>query len=226
MTAGFAERERQMNRAGAITDVPDIRIGHAHDAEALTGCTVVLCPKGAVAGVDQRGGAPGTRETDLLHPLHLVQKVNAVLLSGGSAFGLDAAGGVVRYLEERGEGFDAVAVKVPIVPAAVIFDLMLGRPDVRPDAAMGYAACLQAGRDAPAEGNAGVGVGASVGKILGMGGAMKSGVGTASVDAGGGVVVGAIVAVNALGGVLDPPTGQVIAGARVIRVGPVRLGGE
>jgi len=213
-----------MNRAGAITDVPDIRIGHAHDAEALTGCTVVLCPKGAVAGVDQRGGAPGTRETDLLHPLHLVQKVNAVLLSGGSAFGLDAAGGVVRYLEERGEGFDAVAVKVPIVPAAVIFDLMLGRPDVRPDAAMGYAACLQAGRDAPAEGNAGVGMGASVGKILGMGGAMKSGVGTASVDVGGGVVVGAIVAVNALGEVVDPATGQVIAGARSIRFGPVRFG--
>ena len=215
-----------MPTTNSLIDIPGIRVGHAHDAEALTGCTVVLCPEGAVAGVDQRGGAPGTRETDLLHPLHLVQKVNAVLLTGGSAFGLDAAGGVVRYLEEHGAGFDVVTVKVPIVPAAVIFDLMVGRADVRPDAAMGYSACLQAGREPPAEGNAGVGMGASVGKILGMGGAMKSGVGTASVEVGGGVMVGAIVAVNALGDVIDPPTGQVIAGARVIRVGPVRLGGE
>lgn len=209
----------------SITDVPRIRVGHAHDAEALTGCTVVLCPEGAVAGVDQRGGAPGTRETDLLHPLHLVQKVNAVLLTGGSAFGLDAASGVVRYLEEHGAGFDVVAARVPIVPAAVIFDLMVGRSDVRPDAAMGYAACLHAARQRPAEGNVGAGMGASVGKILGMGGAMKSGVGMASLRLGG-VVVGAIVVVNALGDVIDPTTGQVIAGARPIRAGPVRLGGR
>jgi L-aminopeptidase/D-esterase-like protein len=215
-----------MAKTNSITDVPGILVGHAHDAEALTGCTVVLCPEGAVAGVDQRGGAPGTRETDLLHPLHLVQKAHAILLTGGSAFGLDAAGGVVRYLEEQGVGFDVVSVKVPIVPAAVIFDLMVGRPDVRPDAAMGYAACKNASREAPAEGNSGVGMGASVGKILGMGGAMKSGVGTASIAVGGGVQVGAIVAVNALGDVVEPRTGEVIAGARVIRVGPVRLGGE
>jgi L-aminopeptidase/D-esterase-like protein len=215
-----------MARTNSITDVPKIRVGHAHDAEALTGCTVVLCPEGAVAGVDQRGGAPGTREIDLLHPLHLVQQVNAVLLTGGSAFGLDAAGGVVRHLEEHGAGFDVVTVKVPIVPAAVIFDLMVGRSDVRPDAAMGYAACQNASREAPAEGNAGVGMGASVGKILGMGGAMKSGVGTASLEIGGGVVVGAIVAVNALGDVVEPQSGEMIAGARSVRVGPVRFGGK
>jgi L-aminopeptidase/D-esterase-like protein len=214
-----------MRTTNSITDIPGIRVGHADDAEALTGCTIVLFPEGAVAGVDQRGGAPGTRETDLLHPLHLVQKVNAVLLTGGSAFGLDAAGGVVRYLEEHGAGYSVVTVKVPIVPAAVIFDLMVGRADVRPDAAMGYEACRRAGRGRPAEGNAGAGMGASVGKILGMGGAMKSGVGTASVEVGGGIVVGAIVVVNALGDVIDPITGQVIAGARVIRVGPMRLGG-
>jgi L-aminopeptidase/D-esterase-like protein len=215
-----------MDRTGTLTDIAGIRVGHAQDREALTGCTVVLCPEGAVAGVDQRGGAPGTRETDLLRPMHLVQKVNAILLTGGSAFGLDAAGGVVRYLEEQGVGFNAVTAKVPIVPAAVIFDLAVGRSDVRPDAAMGYAACLRAGREAPAEGNVGVGTGASVGKILGKRGAMKCGVGTASVEVGGGIGVGAIVAVNALGDVVDPRTGQVIAGARAIRLGPLRFAAQ
>ncbi len=211
---------------GSITDVPGIRVGHAHDAEALTGCTVVLCGDGAVAGVDQRGGGPGTRETDLLRPLHFVQKVHAVLLSGGSAFGLDAAGGVVRYLEERGIGFDMQVAKVPIVPAAILFDLFIGRSDVRPDAAMGYAACQAASDDPPAEGNAGAGMGATVGKFLGPAGMMKSGIGTASTDLGGGAVVGAIVAASPIGDVIDPTTGAILAGTRPAKVGPIHIGGE
>ena len=144
----------------AITDVPGIRVGHVTDLEVLTGCTVVLCPKeGAVGGVDQRGGAPGTRETDLLRPMHLVERAHAVLLAGGSAFGLDAATGVVRWLEERSIGFDARAAKVPIVPAAILFDLDVGDASVRPDAAMGYAAC-EAATDGPvAEGRVGAGTG-------------------------------------------------------------------
>jgi len=133
-----------MGQMGSITDVAGILVGHADDAQALTGCTAVLCPRGAVGGVAQRGGAPGTRETDLLRPMHLVQRAHAVLLTGGSAFGLDAATGVVRFLEERRVGFAVGRVRVPIVPAAVIFDLGLGRSDVRPDAAMGYAACQAA----------------------------------------------------------------------------------
>lgn len=210
----------------AITDVPGIKVGHAHDGEALTGCTVILCERGAVGGVDQRGGAPGTRETDPLRPMHLVQKVHAILLSGGSAFGLDAATGVVRFLEERGVGFNVRVAKVPIVPAAILFDLGIGRADVRPDAAMGYAACINAGTDRPAEGNAGAGMGATVGKILGMGGAMKSGLGTASVRLGRGVYVGAIVAVNPFGDVIDPYSGSILAGARPAHVGPLRIGGQ
>jgi len=211
----------------AITDVPGIKVGHATNLEALTGCTVVLCEEGAVGGVDQRGGAPGTRETDALYPMHLVQKAHAVVLSGGSAFGLEAATGVVRYLEERGIGFDTRVAKVPIVPAAILFDLSLGDSKVRPDAAMGYAAC-QAATDGPvAEGNVGAGTGATVGKILGLGQAMKSGLGTASINLGsvlslskgGGLLVGAIVAVNAFGDVVDPNTGEILAGARALRGG-------
>ncbi len=215
-----------MPRMNAITDVPGIRVGHADDREALTGCTVVLCERGAVAGVDQRGGAPGTRETDLLRPMHLVQKVHAVLLTGGSAFGLEAAAGVVRYLEERRVGFDTRVARVPIVPAAVIFDLAIGRSDVRPDAAMGCAACERASRERPAEGNAGAGMGATVGKVFGMAGATKAGLGTASVDLGGGIVVGGLVVVNALGDVIDPATGRILAGMRPVRLGPARLGGR
>lgn len=181
---------------------------------ALTGCTVVLCPAGAVGGVDQRGGAPGTRETDPLRPLHIVQKAHAVVLAGGSAFGLEAATGVVRYLEERGIGFDMRVARVPIVPAAILFDLGIGRSDVRPDAAMGYAACLAANDGPVAEGNVGAGAGATVGKVLGLPQAMKAGVGTASVDLGGGLIVGALVAVNAFGDVMDPRTGHILAGAR------------
>jgi L-aminopeptidase/D-esterase-like protein len=199
----------------AITDVPGIRVGHATDKEAETGCTVVLCPrKGAVGGVDQRGGAPGTRETDLLRPMHLVQRVHAVLLSGGSAFGLDAAGGVVSWLEERGIGFETGVAKVPIVPAAILFDLNVGRADVRPDAAMGRAACEAATGGPVTEGSVGAGTGCTVGRALGPSRASKSGLGTASADLGGGLVVGAIVAVNAFGDVVHPGTGEILAGVR------------
>lgn len=198
----------------AITDVPGIRVGHAQDLAAATGCTVVLCEGGMVGGVDQRGGAPGTRETDLLRPLHLVEEVHAVLLAGGSAFGLAAADGVVGYLEARKTGLKAGPAVVPIVPAAILYDLDLGRSDVRPDAAMGRAAC-EAATDGPVQqGTIGAGTGARVGNMFGGGFAMKGGIGTASVSAGGGVVVGAIAAVNAYGDVVDPATGRIIAGTR------------
>lgn len=190
----------------------------------MTGCTVVLCEGGAIGGVDQRGGAPGTRETDAMHPMHLVNEVHAVVLAGGSAFGLDSATGVVRYLEERGVGFDVRVARVPIVPAAILFDLGIGKADRRPDAEMGYQACLNASSDPPAEGNVGAGTGATVGKILGFAGAMKSGIGTASLDIGNGIIVAAIAAVNVFGDVIDPQTGQIIAGARVVQKGPIKVG--
>jgi L-aminopeptidase/D-esterase-like protein len=208
----------------AITDIPGLLVGHAQNDEALTGCTVILYEKGAVGGVDQRGGAPGTREIDALHPMHLVSKVHAIVLAGGSAFGLDAATGAMRYLEERGVGFDTRIAKVPIVPSAILFDLGIGKPDVRPDAAMGYLACQNASTDPPAEGNVGAGTGATVGKILGPSQCMKSGIGTASIEIGAGVIVGAIAAVNAFGDVIDPSTGQIIAGARSRDVGPLHIG--
>ena len=212
-----------MKLNNTITDVPGIEVGQAQDDEALTGCTVILCRKGAVAGVDVRGGAPGTRETDLLNPVNLVEKVHAVVLAGGSAFGLDAASGVMRYLDENGIGFDTGAGKVPIVPAAILFDLNVGRPDVRPDAEMGYRAASSASFDAPMEGNVGAGAGASVGKIFGPKSAMKSGIGTASINVGG-LVIGAMVAVNAFGDVIDPQNGEIIAGARSTNLGPLKLG--
>ena len=198
----------------SITDVPGIRVGHAQDGAALTGCTAILCEQGAVGGVDQRGGAPGTRETDLLRPMHLVQRVHAVLLTGGSAFGLAAADGVVRWLEEHGRGFDVGVAKVPIVPAAVLFDLDIGRADARPTPDMGYAACGAAGDGPVAEGCVGAGTGARVGSIYGVSRATKGGLGTASADLGGGLVVGALFAVNCFGDVVDPATGQIVAGAR------------
>ena len=198
-----------------LTAVPGIRVGHAQNEEARTGCTVILCEAGAVGGVDQRGGAPGTRETDLLRPLHRVEQVHGILLTGGSAFGLDAAGGVMRYLEERGIGFDVGVARVPIVPAAVIFDLAIGRADVRPDAALAYQACLNAATDPVIEGSVGAGTGATVGKILGMQNAAPSGVGCACVEIVEGLFVGAIAVVNALGDVVDPRTGEIIAGARL-----------
>ncbi|RPJ17605.1 MAG: peptidase S58 family protein [Chloroflexi bacterium] len=213
-----------MNKANAITDVRGIEVGHAQDEEALTGCTVIICRKGAVAGVDVRGGAPGTRETDLLDPVNLVEKVHAVVLAGGSAYGLDAATGVMRYLEEQKIGFNTGVAKVPIVPAAILYDLSLGRADVRPDSAMGYRAAALASSHPPAEGNAGVGMGASVGKMFGGSLSMKAGAGTASVDIGAGVIVGALVAVNAWGDVVDPQTNEIIAGLRSGKVGPLRVG--
>ena len=202
-----------MKKINAITDVRGIEVGHAQDEEALTGCTVILCRRGAVAGVDVRGGAPGTRETDLLNPVNLVDKVHAVVLAGGSAFGLDAASGVMRYLAEQKIGFKTGAAKVPIVPSAILYDLSLGRADVRPDAAMGYRAAASASPDAPAEGNVGVGMGASVGKMRGMQYATKAGVGTWSMNING-VIIGALVAVNAIGDVVDPEAGTVVAGLR------------
>ncbi len=208
------------------TSIKGIRIGHAQDEEALTGCTVILCEQGTVGGVDQRGGAPGTRETDALHPVHLVDVVHAVVLAGGSAFGLDAASGVVRYLEEKGVGFNTGVAKVPIVPAAILFDLNIGNPKVRPDAQMGYQACLNASSDAPPEGNVGAGTGATVGKILGIGQAMKGGIGCAGIDIGGGALVTAIAAVNAFGDIIDTESGQIIAGARRLQKGPIKIGAQ
>ncbi len=202
-----------MKLKNAITDVRGIEVGHAQDDQALTGCTVILCRKGAVAGVDVRGGAPGTRETDLLNPINLVEKVHAIVLAGGSAFGLDAATGVMRYLEENKIGFNTGAAKVPIVPSAILYDLNIGRADVRPDAAMGYRAAASASSDTPTEGNAGAGTGASTGKILGMKRAMKAGVGTASINLDG-TIIGALVAVNPFGDVIDPTNGTRIAGVR------------
>jgi L-aminopeptidase/D-esterase-like protein len=203
-----------MKLKNSITDVPGIEVGHAQNKEALTGCTVILSRKGAAAGVDVRGGAPGTRETDLLDPVNLVQKVHAVLLAGGSAFGLDAASGVMRYLEEHKVGFRTRDAHIPIVPAAILYDLSMGRADIRPDAEMGYQACVNASEDAVAEGVVGAGTGASVGKVRGMKQAMKSGIGSASIHIGRGVVVGALVVVNALGDVFDPNTGEFVAGVR------------
>lgn len=198
---------------GAITDVRGIEVGHHTDTRRPTGCTVVLAREGAVAGVDVRGAAPGTRETDLLAPTNLVERVHAVMLSGGSAWGLDAAGGAMRWLERRGIGLAIGPGRVPIVPAAVLFDLYLGDASIRPDAQAGEAACDAASSRPPEEGNVGAGTGAIVGKIFGLEQAMKGGIGTASVRVGG-VTVGALIACNALGDVLDPGTGQVVAGAR------------
>jgi L-aminopeptidase/D-esterase-like protein len=196
---------------GAITDVAGVAVGHAEIAGRPSGCTVLLCPEGAVCGVDVRGGAPGTRETDLLRPGTLVEQVHAVLLTGGSAFGLDAATGVMRWLEECGHGLPVGPARVPIVPGAVLFDLWLGDAGLRPDASTGYAACQSAGSSPPAQGNCGAGAGATVGKMFGVARAMKGGIGTASLRFGA-VTVGALVAVNAYGDVLDEQ-GAVIAGA-------------
>lgn len=210
----------------AITDIPGIKVGHAHDLEAITGCTVVLCEKGATAGVDQRGGGPGTRETDLLRPTNNVEKVHAVMLSGGSAFGLESASGAMRYLKEKGIGYDTGVAKVPIVPAAILFDLNLGSAEVWPDADMGYQACQNASTDTPAQGSVGAGTGATVGNLLGIGQATKGGIGTASMEIGGGVLVGAIVAVNAVGDVIDPASNQIVAGVRSLQKGPLKIGGN
>jgi L-aminopeptidase/D-esterase-like protein len=198
----------------AITDVTGIKVGHYTNQEAATGCTVILCENGAVAGVDVRGSAPGTRETDLLRPMNLVERVHAVLLSGGSAFGLDAAGGIMRYLEEKGIGHETLVAKVPIVPAAVLFDLNTGSCKIRPGIEEGYQACLAAtGKEVP-EGCVGAGTGATVGKILGIECATKSGLGTASRKICDDVIVAAIVAVNAIGDIINHKTGEILAGPR------------
>lgn len=213
----FARSENPENDdiKGSITDVGGIRVGHYTESRRPTGCTVVLFDAPAVAGVDVRGSAPGTRETDLLNPINSVQAVNAILLSGGSAYGLDAASGVMRYLEERNIGFRVGSVVVPIVPAAILFDLTLGDAKIHPNAESGYAACESAAHTNIPEGCVGAGTGATVGKLFGMHLAMKSGIGTASwtVDETG-LIVGALVAVNAVGDVRDHRTGEILAGAR------------
>jgi L-aminopeptidase/D-esterase-like protein len=198
----------------SICDVPGIKVGHFHDVIARTGCTVIIPMSEAIAGVDVRGSAPGTREIELLKPVRLVQKIHAVLLTGGSAFGLDAAGGVQRYLEERSVGYDTGPAKVPIVPAAVIYDLAVGDAKVRPDAAMGYAACEAASVDEGSEGLVGAGCGATVGKIAGQQYASPGGVGTCSETLSNDVIIGVLTVVNALGEVIDPGTGHIVAGVK------------
>ena len=209
-----------MRQPGGLTSVAGLSVGHFTDPRRPTGCTVVLAEGGAVCGVDVRGAAPGTRETELLSPINTVEKVHAVLLSGGSAFGLDAAAGVMRWLDERGVGIavgptraDGRQATVPIVPAAILFDLWVGDPGVRPDADAGYAACMAATKGTVAEGNVGAGAGASLGKLFGIDRAMRGGLGTASMTVDG-ITVAALVAVNAMGDVVDPANGRIVAGAR------------
>ena len=209
------DEEEALTNAGSITDVGGLRVGHFTDERRPTGCTVVIFDRGAVAGVDVRGSAPGTRETDLLNPINTVQQVNAIVLSGGSAYGLDTATGVMRYLEEHGMGFRLGSIVVPIVPAAILFDLNIGDPRIRPGAQAGYAACQAAGDAAVPEGNIGAGAGATVGKLFGLHRAMKGGLGTASAKIGDtGIIVGAIAAVNAVGDVLSCHSEKILAGAR------------
>lgn len=204
-----------MTPNNTLTAVPGIRVGHMTDLDAITGCTVILCPEGTVGGVEVRGGAPGTRETDLLRPANLVEHVNAVVLSGGSAYGLATADGVMRWLSERGIGYPLMGTDtvVPIVPAAILLDLMIGSAEMRPDAAMGYAAC-DAASDAPvAQGNVGAGTGCRVAPLLGNDRATKGGIGSAAIDLGDGLVIAALVAVNPVGNVLDEG-GNILAGLR------------
>ncbi len=197
-----------------LTDVPGILVGHATDAVALTGCTSILCGSEAVGGVDIRGSATGSCELDTLHPGHVAPNVHAIVLSGGSAFGLETTCGVRNVLEKRGIGYNTGVARVPIVPGAILFDLGIGNPHVRPTREMGERSAMAANDGPVAEGNVGAGTGATVGKIYGMKQAMKSGIGTASLTLGSGVVVAALIAVNALGDVIDPANGQIVAGAR------------
>lgn len=201
-----------------ILDVPGITVGQAQNSAALTGCTVVLCEAGAIAGVDQRGSAPGTRETDVLNPIHLVQRAHAILLAGGSAFGLNAADGVLQYLRENKVGYRAGTSRIPIVPAAVLFDLGIGDANRFPDSEMGYEACLAANKNLWSSGNFGAGTGATAGKLFGIRQATKTGIGSASISVGR-AVVGAIVAVNPFGDVKDYTNGSIIAGLRNRRSG-------
>ncbi len=221
--AGCAQQERDRPTAtegraatqtNSITDIAGIEVGH-HTLDARpTGCTVILAPAGAVGGVDVRGGAPGTRDTDLLDPVNTVQEVHGVVLSGGSLFGLDAVSGAVRWLEEHGTGLNAWGTTIPIVTGAILFDLGIGDSSIRPGAECGYAAAEAASTGPVAHGSIGAGAGATVGKLAGMDRAMKGGIGTASIELPGGVIVGAIVAVSAVGDVVDPATGEIVAGIR------------
>ncbi|MGE7793667.1 P1 family peptidase [Lysinibacillus fusiformis] len=199
---------------GNITDVPGIKVGHRENEEGITGCTALLMEGGAVCGVDVRGSAPGTRETDALDPINEIDRVHGICLSGGSAFGLDAATGVMQFLEERGIGVDAGVAKIPIVPSAVLFDLFIGDPQARPTALMGYEAAKAAQVGSFQNGNIGAGYGATVGKLAGPDFAMKGGLGSASIAGKDGLIAGAIVAVNAVGDVKNPNTRQILAGAR------------
>jgi L-aminopeptidase/D-esterase-like protein len=200
-----------------ITRVPGFAVGHASDYKNITGCTVVLCPPRTVGSIDVRGSASGTRQIDALLGFHIVNEVHAVLISGGSAFGLDAAGGVMEFLEEKGRGFDVAITRVPIVPTAVIYDLSVGNCRVRPDKAMGYSAAQAAKAEAQGDGSIGAGVGASVGKLLGIGQATKGGLGTAFLEGPNGLKVGTLAVVNAFGDVVDPASGEILAGARTAK---------
>jgi len=198
-----------------ITQVPGFSLGHASDFKNITGCTVVLCPPGTVGSVDIRGSAASTRQLDALLGFHIVNEVHGVCLSGGSAFGLDAAGGAMEFLEEQGRGFDVTITRVPIVPSAVIYDLSVGNCRVRPDKAMGYAACLAARPEPQGDGSIGAGTGATIGKLLGIQQATKGGLGTSFLEGPGDLKVGALAAVNAFGDVVDPQTEEILAGARI-----------
>ncbi|MCB1021359.1 MAG: P1 family peptidase [Acidobacteria bacterium] len=211
--AGAAAETARTVPSGSLTDVPKLKVGHWTSDRRPTGCTVVLAEAGAVTGVDVRGGGPGTRETDLLRPERTVEKAHAIVLAGGSAFGLAAADGVMQYLEEKGVGFRAGRNVVPIVPAAILFDLQMGDGSIRPDKQAGYLAAKAATSEPVAQGNVGAGAGATVGKLLGPLRGMKGGLGSASIRLPGDVVVGAVAAVNSLGDVVDPETGELLAGA-------------
>ena len=208
-----AAKPQRTQPAGSLTDVPGLKVGHWTSGRRPTGCTVILAEAGAVAGVDVRGGGPGTRETDLLRPERTVEKAHAIALSGGSAYGLSVADGVMRFLEEKGIGFRAGRNVVPIVPSAILFDLQMGDGSIRPDKQAGYLAAKAASTDAVPQGNFGAGAGATVGKLLGPMRSMKGGLGSASLRLPGGIVVGALAAVNSLGDVVDPETGELLAGA-------------
>ncbi|MBA4416800.1 MAG: peptidase S58 [Syntrophus sp. (in: bacteria)] len=197
----------------SITDIQGIRVGHASDFTGYTGCTVILCETGAVCGIDIRGSAAGTRQTDALSINHIVEEIHAILLCGGSSFGLEAAAGVTRYLEEKDIGFNVGVIRIPIVPAAVIFDILFGNPKARPTPEMGYKACLNAGETVE-EGSVGAGTGATIGKLFEISRAMKGGVGTSSIIMPNGLIVGAFVVVNAFGDIIDNVTGRIIAGTR------------
>jgi L-aminopeptidase/D-esterase-like protein len=209
-----------------LTDIPGIRVGHVSNFDAITGCTAILCEQGAVGGVDIRGSASGTEETPTLDPLHVDPTVHGILLAGGSAFGLEAASGVRRYLETRGAGVSTPAGKIPIVAAAIIYDLGIGKSHVRPNLAMGEAAAAAASSDAVPEGCVGAGTGASIGKMMGMSHAMKSGLGSCTMQLPGGVLVSSLVVVNAVGDVRDPSTGKIVAGARTTADGKEFANGE